>query len=71
MYSIIPSLLGACVSASVTCNNGHTLPWCSSDSIDTPKRQVKTINLLLVLHIFLAGISFEKVEVGLLLSDSN
>ena len=55
---------GACVTATVTCNNGHTLPWCSSETIATPRRPVKVINLLLVLHTFLSGISFEKAQVG-------
>ena len=55
--------LGAAVTAKVTCNSGHETSWCSSDSIQTPRKAVKTVNLLLVLYTLLSGLHYQQLQV--------
>ena len=54
---------GASLTAKVRCNSGHSFTWCSSDSIKTVKREIKEINLSLVVYTFLSGIHFQKIKV--------
>ena len=56
---------GAAIYVKATCNKNHVFEWCSSASIKTPKKEVKEVNLMLVVFSFLSGLHFYQLEVDI------
>ena len=54
---------GAAVEVTMTCNEGHSEKWCSSQPIGSGRKAVYLINVLVIAYTFLCGINFEKIKV--------
>ena len=60
MTSILP---GAAVKIKMTCNSGHEESWSTSKNVGKGRWTMPYINLLLILHSFMAGLSFDPLKV--------